>query len=214
MRLGGKGVASKPTNFPISTIDYILKNYNVNNNYYDFSCGWGVRMLSAMRNNINYFGTDPNYMLVDRLNKLHKDYDEINKTKTNVNIKCQGSEIFIPEWEGTIGVAFSSPPYFSLEDYKIGQQSYKEGMKYEDWTENYLTKTILNIHKYLINNGYLLININNYDKYNLVEDTKKICEENGFIYLESLQLKNIKRIKSTGELGDNSEKIMVFKKMQ
>lgn len=44
IRLGGKGVASKPANFPIKTIDEILDRFNVNNNWYDFSCGWGGKI--------------------------------------------------------------------------------------------------------------------------------------------------------------------------
>lgn len=211
-RLGGKGVAGKPTNFPIATVDYILKNFNVNNKYYDFSCGWGVRMLSSMRNGVDYYGTDPNYLLTKRLNELYNDYSNINKTNTVVDIRTQGSEIFVPEWENTIGVAFSSPPYFALEDYKIGNQSYNNNITYSEWKNNYLNNTINNIHKYLIDDGFLLININNYDKFNLVDDTKYICKENGFIYKDSIKLKNIKRAKSTGGLNDNSEDIMIFVK--
>lgn len=44
-RLGGKGACSKPANFPIKTVDEILSKYNKNNNYYDFSCGWGGETL-------------------------------------------------------------------------------------------------------------------------------------------------------------------------
>lgn len=48
-RLGGKGVCSKPANFPIKTVDEILKEYNVNNNYYDFSCGWGGEYVVLLK---------------------------------------------------------------------------------------------------------------------------------------------------------------------
>ena len=57
----------KPSNFPIKTVDYIINKYNINDKYYDFSCGWGVRLLSSFRNNISYYGTDPNNILVQRL---------------------------------------------------------------------------------------------------------------------------------------------------
>lgn len=162
IRLGGKGVASKPANFPIKTVDEILSKYNVNNYWYDYSY-------------------------------------------------C-GSETFIPEWENKIGLAFSSPPYFYLEDYKIGKQSYTPGTTYEDWKEKYLRPTIKNINKYLINNGNFLININNFLDYDLVSDTRKIAEGEGFVWIENYQLDNIKRCKSLGGFNDNSEKIMVFQK--
>lgn len=213
MRLGGKGVASKPANFPIKTVDEILSKYNVNNYWYDFSCGWGDRLLGALKNKVNYLGTDPNYLLVERLRNMANDYKKANDLNRGIiRISDCGSEVFIPEWENKVGLAFSSPPYFYLEDYKIGKQSYTEGTSYEDWKENYLRPTIKNIKKYLINDGNFLININNFLNYDLVNDTKKIAEEEGFVFIENYQLKNIKRCKSSGGFNDNSEKIMVFKK--
>lgn len=212
LRLGGKGVASKPTNFPMKVADRILRDYNVNNVYYDFSCGWGVRLISSLKHDIEYLGTDPNTLLVDRLNELGGLYNEVNNTNTKFTIKPQGSEIFVEEWENKVGLAFSSPPYFGLEDYKVGEQSYKEGMNYSDWLEGYYKPTIQNIHKYLIQEGYLLININNYDKYDLVGDTISLCEECGFELIGKTELQNLKRIKSTKELTEGKEDIFIFKK--
>ncbi len=53
IRIGGGSVAMKPSNFPIKTVDYIINKYNINDKYYDFSCGWCVRHLSSFRNNIS-----------------------------------------------------------------------------------------------------------------------------------------------------------------
>ena len=211
-RLGGKGVCSKPANFPIKTVDEILKTYNVNNNYYDFSCGWGARLTSSLKNKVNYFGTDPNYLLTERLNLLAKDYNNVTNQHIKVDIKTQGSEIFIPEWENKIGVAFSSPPYFYLEDYKIGNQSWKHGTTYEEWKTNYLFPTFKNIYKYLIKTGYFIININNFQHYSLVEDSIKLAEQAGFILKTQHVLQNIKRTNSNGGFNNNSEKILVFVK--
>lgn len=212
MRLGGKGVASKPTNFPIKTVDYILDNYNVNDNWYDFSCGWGARLTGALKHNVNYFGTDPNFMLTDRLQKLANDYKETVGCKSTVDIRVTGSEIYNADWENKMGLAFSSPPYFYLEDYKIGKQSYTEGTSYEDWKNNYLKPTIRNIYYYLIQEGYFLLNINNFDKFDLVGDSIAIAEEVGFKFVKTERLKNIERCKSTTGFNDNSEKILVFTK--
>ena len=103
IRLGGKGIASKPTNFPVKVAKQILEIYNINNNYYDFSCGWGVRMLSALSLGINYYGSDPNIELVEQLNSLEKEYKKVTRVDTGVKIFPQGSEIFIPELEVKIG---------------------------------------------------------------------------------------------------------------
>lgn len=210
MRIGGKGVAQKPSNFPLKTVDYILENYNVNGNWYDFSCGWGVRLTGALKHNVNYFGTDPNFILVDRLHKLANDYKSVVGGDSLVDIRVTGSEIYNDDWRNKIGLAFSSPPYFYLEDYKIGKQSYTEGISYEDWKENYLKPTIINIYQYLIQEGYFLLNINNFEGYDLVGDSKKIAESVGFKLIKIERLDNIERCKENGGSMDNSEGIMVF----
>ena len=212
MRLGGKGVATKPANFPIKTVDEILSRYNVNNNYYDFSCGWGARLTSSLKNRVNYYGTDPNYLLTERLNNLANDYKETLNQDTKVDIRTQGSEIFVPEWKNKIGLAFSSPPYFYLEDYKVGNQSFKEGTSYQEWKDNYLEPTFRNIFYYLIQEGYFILNINNFKDFKLVEDSIKIAQKVGFVLIGEHRLDNIKRCKSIGGFNDNSERILVFVK--
>jgi len=108
-RISGGGVAMKPSNFPMKTVDYILQKYNINNNYYDYSCGWGVRMLSAFKSRVNYYGVDPNDILVDRLKSIKSDYEETNGIELFADIRCQGSEIYVQDWTSKFGLAFSSP---------------------------------------------------------------------------------------------------------
>ena len=130
--------------------------------------------------------------------------------------------MFIPELENSIGFAFSSPPYFNLEDYKIGNQSWHEGVTYDSWKEEYLNKTIQNIYKYLIHDGCFAININNFNKYNnydLVGDTYDLAISNGFKLIDVLPMQNITRCSGHKQWGkgdicwhDNDEKIMVFSK--
>ena len=207
MRLGGKGVCLKPTMFPIKTVDYILERYNVKN-YHDYCCGWGDRLTSAMKNEVNYYGTDVNYELVEKL----IEYKDLWNPNSKVDIRCQGSEFLVDEWIGKMDLSFSSPPYFNLEDYKIGNQSYKEGITYEQWLENYIKPTIKNSVSYLNKDGKFAINVNNFDKYELKKDVYDICISLGLIHLEDIKLKNIERTNSKGKLNDNSEIIMVFNK--
>lgn len=189
----------------------MLEKYNVNNNYYDFSCGWGARLTGALKNNVNYFGTDPNYLLTERLQQLANDYkSSVGNTDIITDIRTQGSEIFNPDWENKIGVAFSSPPYFYLEDYKIGNQSWKNGTSYKEWIENYLRPTFQNIYLYLVQSGYFILNINNFKDFDLVGDSIKVAKECGFKLVKLETLDNIKRCNSNSSFNDNSEKIMVF----
>lgn len=222
-RLCGFKTASKPSNFPIKAADDILTQYNVNGNYYDFSCGWGTRLLSSLRNGINYYGTDPNYILIDRLNQMVTDYKSVCNNNCFVDIRPHGSEVFVPEWENKIGIAFTSPPYYNLEDYRIGNQSYKDNVTYDDWKNNYLKPTIENIYRYLVQDGFFAININNFNKYNdydLVGDTISIAKQNGFEIENIHTLKNITRCSGHKEWAkgdicwhDNDEKIIVFNKI-
>ena len=218
LQLGGKGVATKPTNFPIKTVDYVLQNYNINNNWYDFSCGWGARLTGALKHRVNYFGTDPNYVLVERLQSLAQTYKETTFSGGAVDIRAHGSEQFVPEWENRMGLAFSSPPYFLLEDYKVGNQSYKPGMLYSDWISSYLEPTLHNIHRYLIDTGILIVNINDFDVYNLTEDTVRTAERCGFEFVDKITLENISRVNGTmsddgrANLNDNNETMFVFRK--
>lgn len=215
-RIGAMGLVSRPSNFPIKKVNEILETYNINNNYYDFSCGWGARLTSALKNKVNYFGTDPNYMLTEKLKQLSHDYKETLKINTVVDIRTQGSEIFVPEWENKIGLAFSSPPYFDLEDYKIGYQSFREGTTYQQWKTNYLEPTIKNIYKYLIDDGIFAINIKNLNEYKLVDDTLNIAKRNGFYFIEKIPLELCKKsnIKEKTGFSGIDEQIYIFSKKE
>lgn len=213
IRLGGHNIATMPPNFPMKIVKSILKKYNVNNNWYDFSCGWGVRLLGAITTGINYFGTDPNYLLTERLNQLVEDYKVNIGLKSTVDIRTQGSEIFIPEWENKIGLAFSSPPYFDLEDYTVGKQSYRAGVSYEEWKTNYLYPTLQNIYKYLTDNGILAFNIKNGKTYMLADDTKELATQCGFQLVDIELLTNNQRVTSSGPIN-NAENIFIFKKAE
>ena len=212
IRLSGKGYAKIPTNYPMKSVREILNKYNINNNFYDFSCGWGVRLIGAMSRNINYFGTDPNPLLMIKLYELINDYKSNIMTTSQIELREQGSEIDILEWHNKMGLAFSSPPYYNLEDYKFGNQSYKDGVTYEDWIDNYLCPTLQNIYKYLITGGILALNIKDFNGYELVKKSKEICNNIGFHFQTIETLNNIQRTKSTTGKTDNSEGIYIFKK--
>jgi len=216
LRIGPK-VTQKPSNYPLASVRDILSKYNINDNYCDYSCGWGVRMLGALSLGINYFGIDPNNLLTERLKELSLEFKKVNDTDTIVDIRTQGSENFIPEWENKMGVAFTSPPYFSYEDYRVGKgQSFKKNeTTYDQWLKEYWTGTVKNIHKYLIKGGAFLVNIQNTKikgkEYPLQDDCRRIAEENGFVLVDTHILKTIARptIAANKDLTPN-EDIMVF----
>ena len=215
--LGSKGIVGKVAQFPISICDYILNTYNVNNVWYDYSCGWGSRLTCALKNGVNYYGTDPNYKLTEVLNTYQKDFKSVYDTYNEVHIYTMGSEFFIPELENKVGLCFSSPPYFNLEKYACGKQSYVEGItSYDAWRDDYLEPTIQNCYKYLIDDGYFIINVKNYKKFPIEEDSVRLAEKNGFTYIKTEDLylnKNFSR--PTGKSDERitiTEPMFVFKK--
>ena len=212
-RLGGKGVASKPTNFDLNQTIEILKKYNINNNYYDPSCGWGVRLVGSMACGLNYFGTDPNYKLTERLKELGILFQEVDLFAPTIEILTQGSEYFVEHWENKMGLIFTSPPYFFLEDYNIGDQSTKLYPEYNDWLEKYYYNTFVSCYNYAIKGANMLINIKDYDKFDLEYQTKKLASKAGWTFIGLETFENIQRTNSNGGVNENSENIFVFKKI-
>ena len=62
-RLCGIRYCVKVPNFPLKVAAETVAKWNVNGNYYDYSCGWGSRLLAALQNNVNYFGTEDSQFL-------------------------------------------------------------------------------------------------------------------------------------------------------
>ena len=50
-QLNDEGHNKNHINYVLNRAFEILENYNINNKYYDFSCGWGVRLLSSLKKN-------------------------------------------------------------------------------------------------------------------------------------------------------------------
>ena len=89
-----------------------------------------------------------------------------------------------------------------------------QGVNYTDWLNNYFKETIKNIYRYLIDDGILAINVNNFKQYDLVGDCKQIILDTGFIFIENCVLENIKRPNSNGGFNNNNEGIMIFQKVK
>ena len=83
-------------------------------NVYDYSCGYGGRLLGIGSSNFkyNYIGVEPNTETVNYLNYLNDVIDEA--TGVRGTIIQSVSEQYQPE---DIDLAFSPPPYFNLEKY-------------------------------------------------------------------------------------------------
>lgn len=212
----GKYHCLLPSRFSIKTARTIYEKYNANNVIYDPCAGWGDRMLAALSMNMDYIATDTNEELVNRLNKLGDDYNSVNGVQLKHNVICQPAEQFIPELENKVGLAFTSPPYFDLEVYKGDKTSTKLYNEYDLWKQQFLRKMLDNSYKYIINGGYICINIKNSKEHKLYDDTVEILKENPglkFICDEKVKVKRYtKQIINKGN-DYMDEKCCVFQKI-
>jgi len=192
---------------------------------YDFSCGYGGRMLGALtsKNNYKYIGVEPNSETFDNLLILGN-FIEISLQKLNTfDIYKDVSENYIAE-KNSIDFAFSSPPYFDLEKYSDEDtQCYIRYPEINEWFENYVTPTINNIHYGLKDDAYYAVNIADFNvpgigRINLVDRWTEISERIGFDLVDHLYMKlsnrgGRRRSGKTGGFNKKEESIYVFKKV-
>lgn len=157
-------------------------------NIHDASAGWGNRCLAAISSKYgyNYFGTDPNTALHEKYKQQADFVRETLQINPEVDIRCQGSEVFVPEWEGKMDLSFTSPPYFATEKYSDDDmQSAKQFGNYESWRDDFMRPTIKNVYKYLKPGAYYLLNLKNltsaFGNFPAFNDWCVVAQEEGFI---------------------------------
>ena len=155
-------------------------------NVYDYSCGYGGRLLGIGSSNFKYkyIGVEPNTETVNYLNYLNDVIDEA--TGVRGTIIQSVSEQYQPE---DIDLAFSSPPYFNLEKYSNEETQCMVQFKTEDeWFEGYVAPTMENIKRGLNDDGIFATNIADYksydrkEPYEVVQRWIQTAEKVGFKY--------------------------------
>jgi len=132
-------------------------------NVYDYSAGYGGRMLGITSSKMGYCytGIDPNTETFANLQYLASLITEAYGRKATLN--CDTSENFEPI---DVDLAFSSPPYFNLEKYcDEPTQCMVRCTTLDDWFELYAVPTMRNIHKGLNSDGVFATNIADYKSY-------------------------------------------------
>ncbi len=154
---------------------------------YDYSAGYGGRLLGITTSNMRYDYTciDPNTETVERLNYL-------NTLVANPGTIIQNvSEEYQPE---DMDLAFSSPPYFNLEKYSDEEtQCMVRYTSMAEWFDGYVAPTMQNIHRGLNSDGVFATNIADYKSYGnkeyfVVEDWIKMAEKIGFKHTDTIKM--------------------------
>ena len=156
------------------------------NTVLDTSCGWGDRLAGFYTSNAKqYTGCDPNpntyanYMeqvaeyeeflgnieptIYERVDNQGRNYFECMGKKYVRIYRC-GAENLPWDEIKDIDCAFTSPPYFSTEEYNKGgeseeDQSWFKFNQYEKWRDDFYLPVSKNSFKSLSSKGHMFINI-------------------------------------------------------
>lgn len=154
---------------------------------YDYAIGWGSRMLGALtsKKNFKYIGVDPNTETFMAVNKLLNDVERVTGNFGRANLRCVGSEVFVPEPE-SLDFAFSSPPYFDLEIYSDEPtQSVSKFPEFDGWVEGFVRPTIQNCYTGLKPGAYLVINVKDFGNVPLEGAWAQVALDCGFVQEET-----------------------------
>jgi len=149
------------------TIAYIIYQMTNANRILDISAGWGDRMIGAIAHNPNdyYIGIDPNFHLKEGHDQIIELLSDNNNSKYKIIYEpfetCNLSNY-------SFDLIFSSPPFFNLEEYTDNEgQSIINYPNYNNWVKEFLFKSLLKAWNHLETNGYLMIHMNDFNKYKI-----------------------------------------------
>ena len=209
------------TNFHPMKAKAIFEKYcPVNGVIYDFSCGFGGRMLGALSssNNYTYIGVEPCYETLVHLKELGQYIEQVSGRVNSYQIRRKGSEQF-SDLDNCVDFSFSSPPYFNLEIYSNDEsQCYNKFNSIDLWFEGYVLPTIKNIHKALKYGAYYAVNIADFNiggkRVNLVDRWLDYSLRCGFEYVEKVNMKvEVRSGHGHNRAEDKKEGIYVFQKV-
>ena len=109
----------------------------------DTSCGWGDRLAGFFASDAEeYYGCDPNPNTYARYNEQISKYNKLLSKPKKVTIWRCGAEDLPYHKLPNIDVAFTSPPYFSTEEYNKGgeheeDQSWSKFNEYDKWRDDF-----------------------------------------------------------------------------
>lgn len=146
-----------PTVFRPGVAKYLCDIYGSGGKVYDPCMGYGGRMLGALAAGMFYVGTDVEKTTVVGNQKLAADLG----LSERVALHNSPAEDFTPQ--GEFDIVFTSPPYFSQEQYAGGaDQSWrKHGATVDAWFAGFMIPLIQRSLHVLKPGGHLILNIAN-----------------------------------------------------
>lgn len=213
------------TNYKTMNAKALFEHFTPENGViYDFAGGFGGRMLGALssKNNYTYIAVEPCEDTYNNLINLGEHIENTIGRNNTYKLHKMGSEEFKGE-KHSVDFAFSSPPYFNLEQYSSEEtQCYVKYPTLEEWFEGYVRPTIQNIHHMLKNECYYAVNIADFnvgkERVEFVNKWIEMSIEEGFVFEKVITMKLQTRRgaghKEDGVDKDKKEGIYVFKKIK
>jgi hypothetical protein len=127
----------------------------------DTSCGWGDRLAGFFSSNAEeYYGCDPNPNTYKQYMKQIEEYSKFFPNKKVKIYNCGAEDLPYDELPD-IDCAFTSPPYFSTEQYNKGgekeeNQSWFKFNEYEKWRDDFYLPVA---EKTMKKSKFMLVNI-------------------------------------------------------
>ena len=127
----------------------------------DTSCGWGDRLAGFFASDAEeYYGCDPNPNTYQRYQEQIATYNKFLKKPKKVQIWRCGAEDLPYHKLPNIDVAFTSPPYFSTEEYNKGgeheeDQSWSKFNEYDKWRDDFylpVAEKTMNVSRFMFVN--------------------------------------------------------------
>ena len=127
----------------------------------DTSCGWGDRLAGFFASDAEeYYGCDPNPNTYQRYQEQISTYNKLLPKPKKVHIWNCGAEDIPYDKLPPIDVAFTSPPYFSTEEYNKGgeleeNQSWFKFNEYDKWRDDFylpVAEKTMSVSKYMFVN--------------------------------------------------------------
>lgn len=188
-----RGTMTKNSVFNPYTYSYILNNIlPLGKRILNPVMSWCVPIIAFHNSNyIDMIGIDVIPNVVDISTELHKEYNEsktfLEEQKTCKIYLCPSEDIdekhaFCTRYNNYFDTVFFSPPYYDLEQYVGGEQSWEKFKTYEDWLEGYWRKTVELCHKTLKPGGtFSFVIVKSYgvsgNVKNISDDMLKISQE-------------------------------------
>lgn len=184
--------ARSVVNFKPAIAKYIYDHYcPQNGNTLDPCAGYGGRLAGciASNKNITYHGIDPDGPTATGNMKMASFYknmylkgietERIWKFNFKFDLGC--AEDIMSTLKNEYDLIFTSPPYHNVEQYSNEPiQSYLKFPTYEEWKEKFLFIIIEQSHRLLKDRGYFILNVKNYKKMPIADETIIFAEKIGF----------------------------------